>query len=143
MKDKPILIIESGSDLVCGTNGEGKYVLEGIFATINDTYHDGSRFYMPENFKKREPKQPKTYDNLIEGREAIPNYERGCFRVENILSKIYTDDEYNREYIKWLEDAVLTIKDFKYGYIDDSSEILILSYEEGYNNYTMNGIFKP
>lgn len=104
---------------------EEKYILEGVFTEFG---------------KKEEPRILKTVK--IKGRKAIPNYSsinRMCLYK---LGDNYTEDEYNREFILKMKKANESIKEFICGNISDSSLILILSVEETFDEYTLNGMFE-
>lgn len=113
---KPMLIIEKSEKASTISHGtDGKYILEGVLVEFNHV--NGGRLY--------------TYDEttLIKERDAVPNYRILINRVENIIGKIYTDEEFNTTYIECLNDIEITIQDYKHGYICDSSDIIITSNE--------------
>jgi len=93
------------------------------------------------DFGKKIPKEEKL-KKKIKGRKAIPNYSRINFWVEKNLEKNYTKADYNKEFIKILKNALYTCKQFECGNISDSSEILIISVDENFKEYTLNGLFK-
>lgn len=64
------------------------------------------------------------------------------FRVRNKLPENFTETEYNLMYIKCLKDSLYSCKQFECGNISDSSDILLISFEESNENvYTLKGLF--
>ena len=102
-----------------------KTSLKGVF----------SEFNQPTYIKKKLGKK-------IKGRKAIPDYSIVNKRTKQDLGENYTKDEYNRTYIKNLKKTLYTCKQFECGNISDSSDILILSVNENFDEYTLEGIFK-
>lgn len=101
-----------------------KLILKGAFSTFcNDSIQIGK-------LKKK-----------IVDRKAIPNYAVIHYRVKKKLGEKYTDDEYNLAYIEQLKAANYTCKQFECGNISDSSDILIVSVDDDFDEYTLCGIF--